>query len=362
MDTRKDQDQGSLPGAMVARSLEPEMLGMDEATGMPEPGNRLEQNPPTPLQESFRRLLRDKRAMFSMGLILLFILIAIVGPFIYQHIGGPYVSNVNAVTYGPQDYHNFSHEELDRQNEMPSAQYWLGTDELGRDILARLMQGILVSIMVAVIVEIVDVVLGITIGVLAGYYGGWIDQFLARFADLMFAFPGLLLIILVSGIFGSAADSAFDKIPVVGANGNARLLLVSLVLAVTIWPLMARYVRGQTLQLKEQQFIEAARTSGTKNTRIILRHIIPNLISIVIVAATLNISSTIVAEAGISLLGLGVQPPGSSIGLMISSATQYIQSDYWAVLVPSVTLALIVLAFSFLGDGLRDAFDPRSKS
>src|SRR6185312_4091367 len=152
MDTRKDQDQGSLPGAMVARSLEPEMLGMDEATGMPEPGNRLEQNPPTPLQESFRRLLRDKRAMFSMGLILLFILIAIVGPFIYQHIGGPYVSNVNAVTYGPQDYHNFSHEELDRQNEMPSAQYWLGTDELGRDILARLMQGILVSIMVAVIV------------------------------------------------------------------------------------------------------------------------------------------------------------------------------------------------------------------
>lgn len=362
MNTRKDQDQEFSPGAMVSESLEPEMLAMDQATGMPIPEGEQAKKTAPPLQESFQRLFRDKRAMFSVGLIVFFILIAIVGPSIYQRIGSPYVSNINGITYGPHDYHNFFHEELDRQNELPSSQYWLGTDELGRDILARLMQGILVSITVAVIVELIDITLGITIGVLAGYYGGWIDQLLARFADLVFAFPGLLLIILVSGIFGSAADSAFSKIPIVGANGDARLLLVSLVLAITIWPLMARYVRGQTLQLKEQQFIEAARTSGTKNTRIIMRHIIPNLLSIVIVAATLNISSTIVAEAGISLLGLGVQPPGSSIGLMISSATQYIQSDYWAVLVPSIALALIVLAFSFLGDGLRDAFDPRSKS
>jgi peptide/nickel transport system permease protein len=132
-------------------------------------------------------------------------------------------------------------------------------------------------------------------------------------------------------------------------------------LAFTVWPLMARYVRGQTLQLKEQQFVEAARTSGTSNSRIILRHIIPNLFSIVIVAATLNISNTIIAEAGISYLGLGVKIPGSSIGLMISSGSTFLDTHPWEVLVPAVTLALIVVAFSFLGDGLRDAFDPRSK-
>jgi len=143
-----------------------------------------------------------------------------------------------------------------------------------------------------------------------------------------------------------------------------RLLLVFLVMAFTTWPTMARLVRGQTLQLKEQQFIEAARTSGTKNSLIILRHIIPNLISLVVVVATLNISSTIVSEAGISLLGLGVQPPGSSIGLMISDATSNAIDIYlypWEVFFPCATLTLIVLAFSFLGDALRDAFDPHAK-
>ena len=124
---------------------------------------------------------------------------------------------------------------------------------------------------------------------------------------------------------------------------------------------MARYVRGQTLQIKEQQFVEAARTSGTTDLRIILRHIIPNLFSIVVIASTLNISNTIIGEAGISLLGLGVQSPGSSIGLMISDATELLSTKPWEVTIPTAVLALIVLAFSFLGDGLRDAFDPRAK-
>jgi peptide/nickel transport system permease protein len=337
------------------------MISLDEATGMPMPEGEKAKKPASPFRDSLLRLRRDKRAMISLGVIAFFVVVALIGPPIYQHLGGPYVSNVNGVTYGPQDYHSYFHEELDRQNEGISGQYWLGTDQLGRDILARLMQGVLVSLFVAIFVEILDITLGITVGVLAGFYGGWLDQLLARFTDLMFAFPGLLLIILVAGIFGSAADTAFSHIPIVGPNGNSRLLLVGLVLAITAWPLMARYVRGQTLQLKEQQFVEAARTSGTTNTRIILRHIIPNLFSIVVVASTLNISVTIVGEAGISLLGLGVQPPGSSIGLMISDATQYISTYPWEVLVPCVVLATIVLAFSFLGDGLRDAFDPRSK-
>lgn len=363
MDTRKDQGQEFAQSAMLpaSTSLEPDLAGMDTAVGIPMPTGGQEKKPASPLQDSLRRLRRDKRAMFSLGIIGFFILLAIVGPLIYQHIGGPYTSNINGVTYGPQDYHNYFHEELDRLHEGPSGQYWLGTDEIGRDIFARLMQGILISLAVAVVVEIVDIVLGITVGVLAGFYGGWIDQLLARFTDLMFAFPGLLFVILLTGIFGTAADDAFSHIPVIGANGNARLLLVSLALAFTAWPLMARYVRGQTLQIKEQQFVEAARTSGTTNTRIILRHIIPNLFSIVVVAATLDISATIVGEAGISLLGLGVQAPGSSIGLMIADASQFVSVHPWEVMVPSVTLALIVLAFSFFGDGLRDAFDPRSK-
>lgn len=361
MDTRKDQGQDFAMGAMLPPSPEPTMGALDTATGIPMPDGSAGKPTGSPLQDSLKRLRRDKRAMASIGIIAFFVLLAIIGPPIYQHIGGPYVSNINGVTYGPQDYHTYFHEELDRLHELPSSQYWLGTDDIGRDIFARLMQGILVSLAVALVVELIDITLGITIGVLAGFYGGWLDQLLARFTDLMFAFPGLLFVILLTGIFGNAADDVFSHIPVIGANGNARLLLVSLALAVTVWPLMARYVRGQTLQIKEQQFVEAARTSGTSNVRIIIRHIIPNLFSIVVVASTLNIANTIVGEAGISLLGLGVQSPGSSIGLMIASASLFVGTHPWEVMVPSITLILIVLAFSFLGDGLRDAFDPRSK-
>ena len=337
--------------------------------------------PATPFQESMRRLMRDKRAMASIGIILFFVLLALFGPFFYQRIGGIYNSPI-AGPIGPNVYHTFYHQELSRQDELPSwvyyfysdlgkadmqarqlpsFQYWLGTDQLGRDILARLMQGILISITVALLVEVVDVGAGITVGVLAGFNGGAIDQVLARFTDIVFAFPGLLFIILVSGIWGEWADTALSNIPIIGANGNARLLVVSIALAFVAWPLMARYVRGQTLQLKEQQFIEAARTAGTSNSRIMMRHIIPNLFSIVIVASTLNIVGTIVGEAGISLLGLGVQPPGSSLGLMISDAQPNVATHPWEILVPTIILTIFVLAFSFLGDGLRDAFDPRSK-
>ncbi|QBD82134.1 ABC transporter permease [Ktedonosporobacter rubrisoli] len=347
-------------------SEEPELLGLAENTILTAPSDEIspEKEPkksPTPFQESMKRLMRDKRAVASIALIVFFILLAIFGPPIYQHIGSPYQSPISGATVGPDKYHNPFYQELDQQDQFISGQHWLGTDSIGRDMFARLMQGLLVSMSVAILVEIVDITLGISIGVLAGYYGGWIDNILARFTDIMFAFPGLLFVILLTGIFGTWADDHLSSIPVVGPNGNARLLLVSMALAFTAWPIMARYVRGQTLQIKEQQFVEAARTSGTANTRIILRHIVPNLFSIVIVASTLNIANTIVGEAGISLLGLGVQSPGSSIGLMISDAAGRVDTYPWEVLLPSIVLALIVLAFSFLGDGLRDAFDPRSK-
>ncbi len=352
-------DGAILPSDPVLSDARETTLGTVPIPGEPVPPKGSEKSR-TPLQESLLRLWRDKRAMASAGIILFFVLLAIFGPLIYQHIGGTYQSTINGPTQAAA-YHNPFHQELDHQDEFASGMYWLGTDSVGRDLLARLMQGLLISISVAVLVEIVDVTLGITIGVLAGYFGGWIDQLLARFTDIMFAFPGLLFVILLTGIFGTLADTTLGNIPIIGPNGNARLLLVSLALAFTAWPLMARYVRGQTLQLKEQQFVEAARTSGASNAKIILRHIVPNLFSIVIIASTLNIANTIVGEAGISLLGLGVQSPGSSLGLMISDGTAQIDTHPWEVLLPSIVLAIIVLCFSFLGDGLRDAFDPRSK-
>ncbi|GER88744.1 glutathione transport system permease protein GsiD [Dictyobacter vulcani] len=315
----------------------------------------------TPLQDSLRRLRKDFRAMFCLGVIAFYVLLAIFGPPIYRMAGPDYKSNMTNTVIPASVYRDFTHQEADRKHEGPSAQYWLGTDSIGRDLFARLMQGMLISIAVAAVVELIDIFLGVTVGVLAGYYGGWIDFVLARFTDVIFAFPGLLFIILLVGILGSKANDTLGNIPVIGANGNARLLFVSIGLALTVWPLMARYVRGQTLQLKEQQFVEAARTSGATDFTIIVRHLIPNLFSIVIIASTLNIANTIISEAGISLLGLGVQPPGSSIGLMISDATTFLENHPWEALMPSFVLVIIVLAFSFLGDGLRDAFDPRSK-
>jgi oligopeptide transport system permease protein len=365
MDTRDQKPDIASPGIIAPDTsmmpLETELVvSAGDGAGTAIVASEQAKESPTPLQDSLRRLRRDTRAMISLAVIILFVIIPLIGPPIYEHIGGPYNSDTNGVMT-PAVYHNPFQTDLSHQDEGISAYHWLGTDSIGRDELARLMQGMLVSLGVAVTVEIVNIVLGIGIGVLAGFFGGWIDQVLARFTDIMFAFPGLLFAIMLSGIFGTAADTFFSKIPLVGANGNARLIVVSFALAMTTWPLMARFVRGQTLQLKEQQFVEAARTSGTRSIRIILRHIIPNLFSIVIVAATLDISNTIIGEAGLSFLGLGVQTPGSSIGLMINDGINLIDTHPWEVLLPSIVLTIIVLAFSFLGDGLRDAFDPRSK-
>lgn len=359
------KDKNPSAGFSDVQASEPVVTSVDNGQVVVEETEQIIEKKPrqpsqSPFKESIRRLRRDKRAMISVIVIALIIIIPLVLPPIYQRVGGVYESpTVGKIT--PDVYHSFYHTELTRQDETPSAQYWLGTDAIGRDILARLMQGLLISMVVALVVEVIAVTLGISIGVLAGYYGGWIDQFLARFTDIIFAFPGLLFLIMITGIFGSEADTYFAKVPIVGANGQARLILVSMILALISWPLMARLVRGQTLQLKQQQFVEAAKTSGTSDILIILRHIIPNLTSIVIVTSTLNISGTIIGEAGLSFLGLGVKTPGSSLGLMISDSIVLIESHPWEILLPASVLTIIVLAFTFLGDGLRDAFDPRSK-
>jgi oligopeptide transport system permease protein len=244
MDTRERPSEQATPGVMAPTTGTPEMMEMiaetTPVTGVPVTDAQKAKPPSTPFRDSLRRLRRDKRAIVSVGIIIFFVLIAIAGPPIYQRIGAPYKSTATGKIVGPGTYHTFDHQEQDRLDEGPSAQYWLGTDSLGRDLLARLLQGLLISLAVAVLVEIVDILLGLTVGVLAGYYGGWIDQVLARFTDIMFAFPGTLLVILAVGIFGPWADEHLTNVPFIGTNGNSRLLLVAAGLSFTIWHLMAR--------------------------------------------------------------------------------------------------------------------------
>jgi ABC-type dipeptide/oligopeptide/nickel transport system permease subunit len=315
----------------------------------------------SPFQESMQRFRRDRRAMISLRVLLFLVLLSIIGPPIYRQIGGTYQDELGG-TIGPAVYHSYTHQELTQQNQGPSGRYWLGTDALGHDMLARLMQGMLISLIVAFLVEVVDIGLGLTVGILAGYYGGWIDTIVARFIDLVFAFPRLLFVLLLTTVFGASVSNSFANWPLVGqflANGNAPLVIVSLALSLVSWPLTARYVRSQTLQIKQQTFIEAARASGARDIQVILRHIVPNIFSFVLIASSLNIADTIIGEAGLSFLGLGVREPGSSLGLMIANGLRTLEVFPWNALCPALVLTIIVLAIAFVSDGLRDAFDPR---
>ena len=309
----------------------------------------------SPTQASLRRLGRDRRAMLFVAVTLTIVVLAYVGPLVYTRVGPNITGGVTGTdVLTPAQYHNYVQTDTTREDAYPSFSiiHPLGTDGIGRDILARLMAGVNISIQVAILVEILDVGLGVTIGTLAGYYGGWLAAGLDRFTDIMFAFPGLLFAILAAATLGPAFQ---DRIGLPG-----RLVLVSLAIGVAVWPFMARLVRGQTLQLREQQFIEASRTVGSSNSRIVLQHIVPNLFNIVVVAAVFDMVGTIGSEAALALLGLGVQTPGSSLGLMINDAIQQIFINPWEVVWPSLVLAILVLAFTFVGDGVQDAFNPRT--
>jgi peptide/nickel transport system permease protein len=201
-------------------------------------------------------------------------------------------------------------------------------------------------------VEAINVLLGVTAGVLAGYFRGAIDAVFSRIADLLFAFPGLLFAIFVAGMFGPSVSGTF--------GGMGRLLLTAGALALVGWPLLARYVRGVTLSLREQEFILAAQAIGQSHFGIIRRHILPNVAGVIVVAATLDVVGVVSGEATLSLLGLGIQPPGSSLGLMINDARDYLTENWTQEFFPCAALAAIILLFSFLGDGLRDVLDPRS--
>ncbi|HLZ23395.1 MAG TPA: ABC transporter permease [Ktedonobacterales bacterium] len=318
----------------------------------------------SPTRAAIRRFMRDRRAVICSGILAFIIIFSFIFPLIYQHLGPTYLGGVTGKeTIMPQDYHNPTWGELEQSDVagtfLPlgpdSLKYPLGTDTTGHDIFAGLMAGVNVSIEVAILVEIVDIGLGVLLGTLAAWYGGWLGAVLDRFTDIMFAFPGLLLILLIAATLGPQFDMVFHT------SLLGRILLLTFAIGLLAWPLMMRYVRGQSLLLKEQQYVEAARTVGTPNIRIIWRHLVPNLLNVVVVAATLDILTTIIGEAGISFLGAGIRPPNTSLGLMISNAANKLETNWTEMLWPCVVLVVLVLSFSFIGDGVRDAFDPRTK-
>ncbi len=312
-------------------------------------GDREEIAARSPLNLFWRRLRRDKVAMTALGFIVFLILVAILAPLVVKLFGAP-------------DFKSRDGKTLDDFG-LPSAAlgggafakgHPFGVDQIGRDVFSRTVYGARVSLEIAFISTFISVAVGTTLGMIAGYYRGWVDTILSRIMDIQLAFPVLLLAIGLG-----AACSIGD-----GCLGGALkpgLPVVVMVIAVSQWPYMARIIRGQTLSLREKEFVEAAESLGASNMRIIFREILPNLVAPIIVYSTVLIPTNILFEAALSFLGVGVQPPTPSWGAMISEATNIFDIAWWFMLFPGLALLLTVLAFNLIGDGLQDALNPRGK-
>ena len=240
----------------------------------------------------------------------------------------------------------YSYEEITSTGRLakPSLQHLLGTDELGRDVFTRLLYGARISLMVGLIPTVLSMAAGAILGILAGFLGGKIDSIIMRLADIMLAFPSMLLAMVIMYTLGDGIMNIF------------------LALALVNWASVARIVRAETLKLKETEYVEAAHSIGVSRLKIMLRHILPNCIPSLIVLFTLNIPSAILSESSLGFLGLGIQKPMASWGLMVNAGRQYLYTNPWLSLAPSTAIMIIVLAFNFLGDGLRDVLDPHLKN
>lgn len=296
-------------------------------------------------KDAYRRLLKNKMAVVGGIIIIILTLLAIFAPYIapYHYAKGSLLENY----------------------AKPGAKYLLGADFMGRDLLSRIIYGTRISLTVGLIGAITAFIIGVLYGIVSGYYGGKVDDIMMRFVDIMYGFPTLLLIILLMVLFKSsfavttpgtfaAALSSIDK-----AFGGLFFIFIGI--GVTAWLGMARIARGMALSLREKEFVEAARAEGATNLQIILRHIMPNLMGPCIVRVTLDIPRYVTFEAFLSFIGLGVNPPTPSWGMMISEGYKAIRSYPHLALYPGIALAITMLAFNFLGDGLRDALDPRMK-
>jgi peptide/nickel transport system permease protein len=274
-------------------------------------------------QAAWLRLRKRPSALLGLAVVVGFILLALFAPFI-----------------SPQDPIATSWSAI---RKAPSAAHWFGTDEIGRDVLSRVIWGTQASLMAGVISVSISLLIGVPIGMLAGFLGGWVDTFISRVTDAFLACPFLILAIALAAFLGPSLANAMVAIGISAA------------------PIFVRLTRGQVLQIKVEDFVEAARSVGNPPWRIALVHILPNILPPVLVQSTLAIASAIIAEASLSFLGLGQQPPAPSWGSMLNTAKNFIDQAPWMAIWPGLSIFLLVLSFNLFGDGLRDALDPRQR-
>ncbi len=272
----------------------------------------------------WQRILSSRVATVSGGVLCIIIVLAIIGPLVSPH--DYQQTNFDALLQRPgsTDFHLF------------------GTDDLGRDLFVRSMQGVQITMLVAVVASLVSLVIGVAYGAIAGYVGGRLDAIMMRFVDTLYALPFIFFVILLM--------VAFER----------NFLLIFVAIGAINWLDMARIVRGQTLSLREREFVDAARLTGVSAPAIIRRHIAPNLIGLVIVYVTLTIPQAILVESFLSFLGLGIQEPQTSLGALVDAGVNQMEGAAWMLLIPAALLAIILLCFNFLGDAMRDVFDARS--
>lgn len=283
-------------------------------------------------EDARRRLARNPAAMVSLCVLAVLVLLALLGPHLWVHdidtIHRDFVDHPPTL----QDFH------------------WLGTDPQGRDMVARLLFGLGMSLAVGLTATLVSLLIGVIWGAIAGFSGGLVDQVMMRIVDVIYAVPFIFFVILLMVTVGQALDNAWLK-----------LIVIFAAIGAVEWLTMARIVRGQTIALKRKEFVEAARASGETQGQIILRHIVPNALGPVVVFATLNIPVIILAESFLSFLGLGVQEPLTSLGQLISQGADQMWNSPWLLIAPAVVMFITLLCLNFLGDGLRDALDPKDR-
>ena len=273
---------------------------------------------------AWRRFRHHPPAMIGLGIILAFVVLAILAPVISPY--DPNAQNLRDAIQGP------------------SGSHWLGTDQLGRDVATRLMYGARISLMIGVLAVLIGLVIGVPLGMVAGYYGGWADLAISRFADMMFAFTSILLALTLVAVLGVSLQN------------------VIVAVGISVIPVIIRLVRSSVLSLREEPYVEAARALGASNLRIITRHVFRNSLTPVLVHGTLSIGVSILLAAGLGFLGLGVQSPTAEWGTMLGEGRQFIFSAPHLTTFPGIAIFLAILAFNLLGDGLRDALDPRMRS
>ncbi len=304
-------------------------------------------------KDAWKRLLRNKLAVFGLIVLAIMLVAVIIGPsIIYWTTGFTYdfiPATGNLVRSFP-----------------PSLQHPMGTDDQGRDLLARVLQGGRISLAVGVISTIVSLFIGVSYGAVAGYLGGRVDNIMMRIVDIIYAIPYILIVIVLLKVFEKDNTPEFIKwisSLVGGANnsGMSQIFLLFFSLGLVSWLTMARVVRGQILSLKNQEFVLAARATGVSTLGIIFKHLVPNALGPVIVYATLTVPSVMLSEAFLSFLGIGVQPPYASWGSLAADGIKNLAIFPWQMIFPGVTMALTLFSLNFLGDGLRDALDPQTR-